>query len=366
MVSSSHRQVGSPSTHSWSLAKCRSRSSTAGLGIGMRIASNILHLLQPGHSDKFKISSKVGKGTTVQFEISQGIANSEEVYSSSLDSQDSHQEDLEQQRVNSERKLETQGEEFDNDRMSLRYSSQPIARFSPSNRATLSVDSSKVHVRSSSDKWKPPLQSKTFAKKLIPEHVKSRGFVRGIGNRTLRAMDSFDQYSVEARGTNSRCEDRAAKVFSPVKTLSLVKETHRRRKQITSKLDSDRKSDSQPTIKDDRSFDQQLRRPRVLIVDDEVINLEFARFALKTIGFKVYTASRGDEALQLADNLLAKHINLQLVLMDYNMPQMTGDLVVKALLDRKYGPVMSHAKIFGLTAQNDQRVTSLDHISGQA
>jgi len=57
----------------------------------------------------------------------------------------------------------------------------------------------------------------------------------------------------------------------------------------------------------------------ILIVDDEKDILEFLSYNIKKEGYRVFTASNGEEAVQMA-----QQISPSLILMDVMMPQMDG------------------------------------------
>jgi CheY-like chemotaxis protein len=66
------------------------------------------------------------------------------------------------------------------------------------------------------------------------------------------------------------------------------------------------------------------RRSLVLCVDDEWNGLEGRKMLLEEAGYKVLVATNGVEALQL----FASH-PVDLVLLDYHMPGMNGDVVAQ-------------------------------------
>lgn len=57
----------------------------------------------------------------------------------------------------------------------------------------------------------------------------------------------------------------------------------------------------------------------ILIVDDEKDILDFISYNLKKEGYKVYTASNGNEGIELA-----KDVNPSLIILDIMMPEMDG------------------------------------------
>ncbi len=66
----------------------------------------------------------------------------------------------------------------------------------------------------------------------------------------------------------------------------------------------------------------------VLAIDDEPEILNLFRAALEIHGFIVHTASSPNQGIQLYEQ---QWQNIQLVLMDFMMPEMTGDLVLERL-----------------------------------
>src|SRR3990167_7576868 len=95
---------------------------------------------------------------------------------------------------------------------------------------------------------------------------------------------------------------------------------------------------------------------KVLVVDDEVFLLEFLREILETLGLEVYTASSPERALEISTTLgnMSKKINL--VYMDYNMPNMNGAECTKILKSEVHKRVMEGAWFTVQTAQNDKLV----------
>lgn len=67
-------------------------------------------------------------------------------------------------------------------------------------------------------------------------------------------------------------------------------------------------------------------KPVILCVDDEWSGLEGRRMLLEQCGYRVLVAMNGTEALEL----FSLH-PIDLVLLDYHMPQMTGDAVAERM-----------------------------------
>ena len=68
------------------------------------------------------------------------------------------------------------------------------------------------------------------------------------------------------------------------------------------------------------------RAYRILAVDDEDFNLDLIGALLAPKGYEVVTASNGKEALDIVDRK-----NIDLILLDINMPKMSGFEVAKKL-----------------------------------
>ena len=81
---------------------------------------------------------------------------------------------------------------------------------------------------------------------------------------------------------------------------------------------------------------------RVLIVDDEPLNLEVAQFILEDIGLKVSTAEDGEQAL-----LKVREVSYAAILMDMQMPNLDG---VKATQQIRELPDCRNTPILAMTA----------------
>ena len=81
---------------------------------------------------------------------------------------------------------------------------------------------------------------------------------------------------------------------------------------------------------------------RILIIEDNLLNLELAKDLLEANGFVVYSARTAEEGLRMARKLLP-----DLVLMDFGLPGMDGLSATKNL---KTDPATRHLTIVGLTA----------------
>jgi len=69
-----------------------------------------------------------------------------------------------------------------------------------------------------------------------------------------------------------------------------------------------------------------MSKPRILVVDDDVPILTLMRNLLREFGFEAVVAGTGAEALAAA-----RAQTPDLVLLDFNMPEMSGSEVIRAL-----------------------------------
>jgi CheY-like chemotaxis protein len=81
---------------------------------------------------------------------------------------------------------------------------------------------------------------------------------------------------------------------------------------------------------------------RILIIEDNQLNLELATDLLEANGFVVSSAQTAEEGLRMARELLP-----DLVLMDFSLPGMDGLSATKNL---KADPMTRHLTVIGLTA----------------
>jgi CheY-like chemotaxis protein len=81
---------------------------------------------------------------------------------------------------------------------------------------------------------------------------------------------------------------------------------------------------------------------KILIIEDNLLNLELATDLLEANGFVVHPAQTAEEGLRMASELLP-----DLVLMDFSLPGMDGLSATKNL---KADPATRHLAVVGLTA----------------
>jgi CheY-like chemotaxis protein len=85
-----------------------------------------------------------------------------------------------------------------------------------------------------------------------------------------------------------------------------------------------------------------MTRNKVLIIEDNLLNLELATDLLEANGFIVSSAQTAEEGLRMAREILP-----DLVLMDFGLPGMDGLSATKNL---KANPATRHVAVVGLTA----------------
>ena len=81
---------------------------------------------------------------------------------------------------------------------------------------------------------------------------------------------------------------------------------------------------------------------KILIIEDNLLNLELATDLLEVNGFVVSAARTAEEGLRMAREILP-----DLVLMDFGLPTMDGLCATK---DLKANPATRHLTVVGLTA----------------
>ena len=87
---------------------------------------------------------------------------------------------------------------------------------------------------------------------------------------------------------------------------------------------------------------------KILVVDDDILVLEALEELLKSSGYEVRVATRGQEALEILEEE-----RFDLLILDVVMPKMTGFDVCCEV--RKRDDTMSTVKIIMLTAKTDAR-----------
>jgi DNA-binding response OmpR family regulator len=96
--------------------------------------------------------------------------------------------------------------------------------------------------------------------------------------------------------------------------------------------------------------------PRLLLVDDDPIIVRLLEVNFRLEGFTIQTASRGDDALELA---LATTPDV--VILDMMLPGMTGDEVCRRMRD---APALADVPVVFLTARETDEVRAHGYALG--
>lgn len=78
-------------------------------------------------------------------------------------------------------------------------------------------------------------------------------------------------------------------------------------------------------VKDAVSYDGFLENTTVLVVEDNKVNMLYTSKLVKKYGASVYQAENGEEAV----NMVKNHVNIDVVLLDLEMPKMNGFTAIK-------------------------------------
>ena len=100
---------------------------------------------------------------------------------------------------------------------------------------------------------------------------------------------------------------------------------------------------------------------KVLIVDDNNLNIHFMREVVKKLGAIVESATDGDEAVEIYKRVQAWKDPFDLILMDENMPNMNGTEAAKIITTLEKEHHYPHTPIIGISgdATEEQRERSI-------
>jgi len=96
---------------------------------------------------------------------------------------------------------------------------------------------------------------------------------------------------------------------------------------------------------------------KILVVDDDILVLEALEELLKSLGYDVKCATRGQEALEILDQE-----QFDLLILDVVMPKITGFDVCREV--RKRDDEMSKVKIIMLTAKTEEKDPKIEEKYG--
>lgn len=100
---------------------------------------------------------------------------------------------------------------------------------------------------------------------------------------------------------------------------------------------------------------------KILVVDDNPLNVHFMREVLKKLGGVVESASDGTEAIEVYKRIRMWQDSFDLILMDENMPKMTGSEAAKIICNLEKSHGYEHTPIVGISgdATEKQREASM-------
>jgi CheY-like chemotaxis protein len=96
-----------------------------------------------------------------------------------------------------------------------------------------------------------------------------------------------------------------------------------------------------------------------LVIDDEPINADIAKDIVSDFGLEVFAAGSADIALELCFKFLAQQKKIDLIFLDYNMPDVYGDELATILRQSRFEPILKDTPIVGLTAHTDAETKRL-------
>lgn len=269
-------------------------SSSAGLGIGLRTAQAIISQLS-GNSGEMQLITKLGMGTTVLFEIPyRKKGRSDVTYKDGID-------DIAEIDLNCQSAV-------------------------PSYEKERNINLEQAE----KDKVEPNLSA-------LNEYTEKGGVIEaGLIGAMAQSIKNLSSKKVARLRVAQVCRTQPP-VFA-----------------ATAKPQKRRASKKEKTMLS--IISDQDSAPKILIVDDEVFLLEYLREMLEEWGIDVYTANSPDSAIQLARMFVQIRIHINLVFMDYNMPEMSGPECTKVLKNPNLASAFGMTKFVALTAQNDKIV----------
>ena len=304
---------------------------SAGLGIGFRIAQ---HLYKKLSGCTFEINSNKDVGTTIQFEIPQHVERNYSKISSTVSNKSRTNEIVFNAHIDMDPEAENL-KEFRRERTSaFGEIAKAIMKVSKINSKNRNKDSD------------------------IDNKLKGLGCIEEEKTYQLKQNSSFENNNLDFLSVrqldsmNSSDEDK----FDYQKPYY---ENKWGKHKGSKNGDEDIIESYQSPTPVDGELSHRPDNPNTrwaMIVDDDAFNNDIAKTLLISFGLSVYTADGGDKAIQMCEELMSivPIRKLDIVLMDYYMPDMSGCEATKILRGSRFDPILKDTPIIGLTANADQ------------
>ena len=301
---------------------------SAGLGIGFRIAQ---HLYKRLSNSDIEINSEKGIGTTIQLEVPVNLERGYSRVSSTISGKSKRTNDMV---FNAH--LEMEAEKMNEFRRERTSAFGEIAKAIM--RASKLGTSSKKD--GSQGKFGPSLLC-IEEEKTCQLNLNSSIHDDMIAASSVRQIDSMDRY-----------EPGHFDYIRPMIQSPWIQN----KRNVDPKADLMDSFQSPSPFGDDQSHQAgNTERKWALIIDDDAFNNDIAKTLLLSVGLGVYTADGGDSAIQLCEELLSlvPVRRLDIVLMDYYMPDKSGPETTKILRTPHFDLILKDTPIVGLTANCD-------------
>lgn len=307
---------------------------SAGLGIGFRIAQ---HLYKKMSGSTIEINSEVGYGTTIQFEIPQYAEKAYSKISSTISNKSRTNEIIFNAHIDMESEKQTE------------FRKERTTAFGEIAKAILQA-------------------SKITPKHLKDSEIESRlkplGCIEEEKTYQLKQNSSFTQNNLDFLSNrqldsmNSMSDDDKFDYQKPYIESPWIKHE---KNDLISQGDVLESCRSPTPIEGELSHRPDDPNSKwALIVDDDAFNNDIAKNMLISLGCSVYSADGGDATISLCEELLSivPVRKLDIVFMDYYMPDKSGCETTRVLREPRFDPILKDTPIIGLTANCDQETVT--------
>jgi len=360
---------------------------SAGLCIGMRVSQAFIQKLTHGDLT-LDINTEKNRGTTIKFELMQGIDKTEPHLkvspgitgrSRSEIVMNIHEQDQENSRVL----------EFLQERQMM----NPVVKHpqlidAGSNRLSLmnSIKSLKAEIRSNrlfKEGEDPLLQQQNSAEEKGMESFNNSDEVvarvekmKDADSRAVGMQDySPDQNMLtDSYQQSENVADKSMDMFNPNDELVAERLRQRSSRKNMISLSIKHKDEAKGENESDNSSNEEEFafgevnghspiekavsvpspiKKLALVVDDDPMNGEIAQDILSILGLEVQTATSGEVAIEFVYQCMLTNRRIDIIILDYNMPEMRGDEVAEILRKDKFITILQNVPFIGLTAQTD-------------